>query len=120
MVVQSRREFGTQMLGSLVAYSLIETLFHGELFADGIRPVINQWIIDLNTLGQDLKGRKLTDLEFQAKMEELYRKVNLPELLKLVQFDRLEKSARFPDSGAQSLGFDLTNVEGLPKKLVFG
>jgi hypothetical protein len=120
MVLQSRREFGTQMLGSLVAFSLIETLFHGELFADGVRPVINQWIIDLNTLGQDLKGRKLTDLEFQAKMEELYRKVNLPDLLKLVQFDRLEKSARFPEIGAQSIGFDLTKVEGLPKKLVFG
>jgi hypothetical protein len=120
MQLKSRREFGAQMLGSLVAYSLIETLFHGELFADGIRPVINQWIIDLNTLGQDLKGRKLTDLEFQAKMEQLYRKVNLPDLLKLVQFDRLEEKARLPENGAQSLGFDLTNIEGLPKKLALG
>lgn len=120
MGLQTRREFGTQMLGSLVAYSLIETLFHGDMFADGIRPVINQWIIDLNTLGQDLKGHKLTDLEFQAKMEELYRKVNLPDLLALVQFERLEKSTRFPAEGAASLGFDLTKVDGLPKKLAFG
>ena len=92
MSLLTRRDFGTRMLGSFVAYSLIETLFHGELFADGIRPVIHQWMVDLNTLGQDLKGHKLTDLEFQAKMEELYRKVNLPDLLKLVQFERLEKS----------------------------
>src|SRR5258707_3277074 len=120
MALQTRREFGTQMLGSLVAYSLIETLFHGELFADDVRPVINQWIIDLNTLGQDLKGHKLTDLEFQAKMEELYSKVNMPDLLKLVQFERLEKSARFPEKGAQSMGFDLSKVEGLPSKLVLG
>jgi hypothetical protein len=120
MSLLSRREFSTHMLGSFVAYSLIETLFHGDLFADGIRPVINQWMIDLNALGQDLKGHKLTDLEFQAKMEDLYRKVNLPDLLKLVQFDRLEKSAKFPDQGAASLGFDLSKVEGLPKKVVFG
>ena len=120
MSLLTRRQFSSQMLGSLVAYSLIETLFQGDLFADGVRPVIQQWMIDLNTLGQDLKGQKLTDLQFQAKMEELYRKVNLPELLKLVQFDRLEKSAKFPDKGAQSLGFDLSKVDGLPKRVVFG
>ncbi|HEV8058529.1 MAG TPA: hypothetical protein VGP68_01570 [Gemmataceae bacterium] len=120
MSILTRRQFSSQMLGSLVAYSLIETLFQGDLFADGVRPVIQQWMVDLNALGQDLKGHKLTDLEFQAKMEELYRKVNLPELLKLVQFDRLEKAAKFPDKGAQSLGFDLSKVDGLPKRVVFG
>jgi hypothetical protein len=120
MSLLTRRSFNANILGSLVAYSLIETLFHGDLFADGIRPVINQWMIDLNSLGQDLKGHKLTDLEFQVKMEELYRKVNLPDLLKLVQFDKLEKSARFPDKGAQSLGFDTSKVEGMPSRPVFG
>ena len=120
MSLRTRREFNSGLLGSLVTYSLIETLFQGELFADGIRPVIQQWMIDLNTLGQDLKGHKVKDTEFQAKLEELYRKVNLPDLLKLVQFDRLEKSVKFPDKGAQSLGVDLNKIDGMPGRLVFG
>src|SRR5258708_3977340 len=59
MSLETRREFSKRMLGSFVAYSLIETLFQGNLLADGVRPVIHQWIVDLNALGQDLKTRKM-------------------------------------------------------------
>lgn len=115
MTLATRRDFSKKMLGSLVAYSLIESLFEGNLFADSVRPVIETWMMDLNTLSKDLKGQKLKDVVFQAKLEDLYRKADLAELLKLVQFDRLEKTVRFPERGAQSLGVDVSKVEGLGK-----
>jgi hypothetical protein len=117
---QSRRSFHQTVLGSLAAYGLIETLFAGDLFADAVKPVVHQWLADLNTLSRDLKDQKLKDTDFQAKLEELYRRVNLPDLVKLVELDRLTKTAKYPAKGAANLGIDMTKVEGLPPRLAFG
>jgi hypothetical protein len=120
MSLPTRRTFHHQLLGSLMTYGLIETLFQRDLFADRVKPIIHKWMADLNDLCRSLKEHKLKDLDFQAKLEELYRKVDLPELLTLLELDRISRTVKFPERGAASLGIDLTKVEGLPKRLVFG
>jgi hypothetical protein len=121
MSVESRRSFNGKMLGTLAAYGLIETLFRRDAFADGVKPVVNQWMNDLNELSKDLKqNHKLKDTEFQAKLEGLYAKVNLPDLLKLLDFDKLARKVKLPNSGAANVGIDLSKVEGLPTRLAFG
>src|SRR5437016_258300 len=117
---QSRRSFNKTMLGSIVTYGLIEMLAGDNLFADSVKPIINRWMLDLHNLGKDLKDHKLKDTDFQAKLEELYKRVELSELIKLVQLDKLSKGIQLPDKGEKSLGIDLSKVEGLPRKLVFG
>src|SRR5438105_15718570 len=97
MLLESRRSFNHKMLGSLMAYGLIETLFARDLLGDTVRPVIHQWMTDLNDLVRDLKSRKLKDVEFQAKLEELYKKVDLAELVKLVDLDRLTRCLKYPE-----------------------
>jgi hypothetical protein len=119
MPLSTRRTFNGQLLGSLMAYGLIETLFERHLFADSVKPVIQQWLTDLNALSQDIKGRKIKDTEFQAKLEELYKKVDLAELVKLLDLDRVAADVKYPERGAANLGIDLSKVEGLPK-LAFG
>ena len=116
----SRRSFNQQLLGSLTAFGLIETLFAGDLFADAVKPVIQKWMADLNSLGKDLKDQKLKDVDFQAKLEELYRQVDLAELTKLIDLDRLAQKITYPAKGAANLGIDLSKVEGLPSRLAFG
>lgn len=121
MTQQTRRSFNQKLLGSLIGYGLIETLFHRDAFADSVKPVVGDWMKDLNNLCRDLKmAHKLKDTEFQAKLEELYKRVDLPELLKLTDFDKLARTVKLPDSGANSVGFDLRKVEGLPAQLAFG
>lgn len=120
MAPESRREFNTKLLGSLVAYGLIETLFERDLLADSVKPIIAVWLSELNQLGRDLKGQKLKDTDFQAKLEGLYRRVDLPELLRFVQLDHLRQTVKYPERGAASLGIDLTKVEVLPQRLIFG
>jgi hypothetical protein len=107
------------MLGSLMTYGLIETLFSQNLFSQAVQPVVHKWMAELSALCQDLKGQKLKDTDFQAKLEDLYRKADLPELLKLLDFDRVAQSVKLPASGAANLGVDLSKVEGLPR-VVFG
>ena len=120
MAQETRRDFNRKMLGSLMTFGLLETLYTQNLFADAVKPVVDKWVLDLQTLGQDLKDQKLKDIEFQAKLEELYKKVDLPELLKYLELDRVAKSVKYPEKGAASLGVDLSKVDGLPGKLVFG
>lgn len=120
MTTETRRSFTKKMLGSLLTYGLIETLHVGDLFADSVKPIIHQWLRDLQSLCADVKGRKLKDIEFQAKLEELYRRVDLPELVQFLELDRLAATVKYPERGDASLGFDLSKVEGLPKGLAFG
>jgi hypothetical protein len=113
-----RRDFQTRLIGSALTFGLIDMLWRGQAIADDVKPDLAQWLRDLNALGQDLKGQKLKDLEFQAKMEDLYKRVDLPSLLKLVEIDKLAER-KLPDNGAFSAGFSLAQVEGL-KSLSFG
>src|SRR5262245_24986388 len=120
MTLPTRRTFQQQLLGSLMTYGLIETLFQRDLLADVVKPVIHKWMLDLNDLCQSLKDHKLKDVDFQAKLEELYRKVDLTELLNLLELERISKTVKLPERGAANLGIDLSKVEGLPKRLVMG
>ena len=53
----SRRSFQQQTLGSLLTWSLLETLFSGDAFADEVKPVAAKWLIELNKMSLDLKGK---------------------------------------------------------------
>ena len=118
--MQSRREFHAKLLGSALAFSLIELVRSRDLFADPAKPTIQKWLAELVEMTRDLKGQKLTDLQFQTKMEDLYKRVDLKELCSLVKLDDIEKTKKLPDSGAANVGFDLSKVEGLPADVGFG
>lgn len=118
--MQNRREFQARLIGSAMAYGLIELLWTRDLFADPIKPTIDKWFRELTEMTRDLRDRKLTDLQFQSKMEDLYRRVDLKALCEQVKLDEIEQKTRLPDNGAANVGFDLSQVEGLPKNLGFG
>lgn len=120
MELQSRRSFNNTMIGSLLAYGLIETLAMGDLFAAAVEPVVNKWLRELAELSQDLKDHKLKDVDFQAKLESLYQRVELGELVRFVELDRLAEKVKYPSRGAANVGLDLSKVEGLPARLAFG
>jgi hypothetical protein len=117
---ETRRQFNRTLLGSLMAYGLIETVFARDLFADAVKPIVHKWLVNLNQLGRDLKDQKLKDIDFQTKLEDLYRRVNLDELVAFIDLDRLTRNLKYPAKGAASLGIDMTKIEGLPKTLAFG
>jgi len=118
--VQSRREFHAKLLGSAITFGLVELLWTRDLFADPIKPTIDKWFLELTEMTKDLNTRKLTDLEFQTKMEDLYKRVDLKSLCGLIKLDDVEKKNKLPDNGAANVGFDLNKVEGLPASLGFG
>ncbi len=118
-MLHSRREFHAKLIGSAITFSLLETLWARDLFAADAKPTIAKWMAELVAMSKDLKGQKFTDLQFQTKMEDLYKRVDLAELCSLVKLDDLEKR-KLPDNGAANFGFDLSKVDGLPADVGFG
>jgi hypothetical protein len=117
---QSRRRFNAQALGSLLTFSLLETLARHDLFAAEVRPQAVRWLSDVNQLGLDLKGQSIDQLAWQKKVEELLSQVDLPDVLSLLDFDRLTATVKFAERGERSLRFTFPKVEGVPTELSFG
>jgi len=116
----SRRVFQQQTLGSLLTWSLLETLFSGDAFAEEVKPIAAKWLAELNSLSLDLKGKKLDPLQWQKQVEQLFSKVDLPEMLKFIDFEKLTRDVKPKERGELSLRATLPLVEGLPTNLVFG
>jgi hypothetical protein len=116
----TRREFTQQTLGSLLTFSLLETLTELDLFAAEIKPLTARWLADVNQVGVDLKDQKVKQVEWQKRIEELFAQVDLPDLLRMVDFDKLTSNLKLIDNGALSLRFQFQEVAGVPTNLIFG
>lgn len=120
MGYDSRRDFNRKLVGSLMTFGLVELLYSGDLFADAVKPVVHKWMVELNDLCRSVKGAEIKDTDFQTKLEELYKRVDLAELVKLVDLERITSGLKYPAKGTATLQVDLTRVSGLPSKLAFG
>lgn len=116
----SRRLFTQNVLGSLLTFSLLETLFECNAFAGKVKPVTSRWLSDVNQLGFDLKNEKVSQIDWQDKLGELFEQVSLEELLKLIDFEKLTKNIKLKERGARSLRFSFGQMEGMPEKLPYG
>ncbi len=118
--VESRRAFTRHALQSLTAVALLEGLAAHRLFGADVRPVIDDWLVELNAISRDVRDHKVKDIEFTRSLEGLYRRVDLEALLKSLDFDRIAREVNYPAIGAKSLPVDFNKVSGLPTSLVFG
>lgn len=115
----SRRLFGQQALGSLLTFSLIDSLARYDLFAEEIKPLTLEWVKGIDDLCREVKDQKLKQTEWQTKIEELYGQVELKDLLEMIDFDKLTKELKLAEKGEKSLRFSF-NDPAAPKSPVFG
>ena len=116
----SRREFTGGALGSVLTWSLLETLFENEAFGDDLKPITGKWLAEVSEVSQDLKDEKVKQVIWQEKVEELFSKVRLDELLELVDFERLRKNLKIKAKSETSLRFNFKKAEGAPSRVAFG
>ena len=116
----TRRGFTTRTLGALLTYTLLEDLANQDLFADEVKPITRKWLTNVNDLARSVKNKKIKQVAWQKQVEELFEKVELADLLKMVDFKKLTKGTKFVESGARSLRFEFPKIEGLPTDYVFG
>jgi hypothetical protein len=119
--VISRRNFTKRSVQTVLTISLLDHLCHSNLLADEAKLTAVKWLNEVNQIGLNLKGKKLKEIAWQTKVEDLLmNQIELSELLKFIDFDRIEKNAEFVDNGARSIRPKFPKVEGVPDKLVFG
>jgi hypothetical protein len=116
----SRRGFTRQSLAALLSYTVLDSLFRCDALADDRRAAALRWLADVNQLGWDLKERRLGQIDWQLKIEELYAKADVESFLALIDFEKLAHNLELVDHGARSLQFKFPMVEGIPAKIAWG
>ena len=114
-----RRTFVTQMLGGALTFSLVKSLASAHALGASVRPVAAKWLAEVEELSGGLKGRKVTPGEWQTKVEDLFRRVELKDLLRTIDYDELVKAPLFPEDHESALNLEFPNVEGLPAELTY-
>ena len=116
----SRRAFTQASLSSLLTASLLQTLFDRDAFAAAVKPITEKWLRDIAAVSGDLKGKTITQVEWQAKIERLFGQVEMEEMLRLIDFEKLVADGKFAERGERSVAVQFPKVEGLPMGLAFG
>jgi hypothetical protein len=116
----TRREFTAEAVGSLLTWSLLQTVLTKDAFAATVQPIAAKWLADLNAMSLDLKAEKLTAVQWQKQVEQLFGMINRQELMTFIDFDKLTKDVPLRERGETSLRPKFPEVEGLPAKLVYG
>lgn len=107
------------MLGSVLTLSLVRTLCEGQALDAGIRPVAAKWLAEVEELTRDLRGRKLPQTVWQEKIEGLFSRLELKDLLRAIDYTELTKAPLFPEDHESALELEFPQVEGLPKELAY-
>lgn len=115
----NRRELLKSLAGSVASYALFRTLFTQDVFAEAIKPVTSFWLKGLHEMSMDLQSGKITPGQWQAKIQELFDRVEAAELIARIDFDRLIQGFEYPDLGVNTKWVKFPELEGLPEKLAF-
>ncbi len=114
-----RRAFVTQLLGGALTFSLVKSLAGAHALGASVRPVAVKWLAEVEEYSSGLKGQKVSPGEWQTKVESLFRRVELKDLLRTINYDELVKAPLFPEDHESALELEFPNVEGLPASLTY-
>lgn len=99
----TRRELSAGLIAALATFGLVATLRPRRALAAPLRAPIEGWLSELAALAGDLRGRRLTDLEFEAQIAALLRRVDLAELAAAIDLEALTRDVTPPERGAAGL-----------------
>jgi hypothetical protein len=107
------------MLGGVLTFSLVKTLCGASVLRAAVRPIVVKWLSEVEELSSGLKGHGLGPSEWQSKVEEMFRRVELRDLLRSINYDELIKAPLFPEDHESALELEFPQVEGLPAELTY-
>jgi hypothetical protein len=107
------------MLGSALTFSLVEILSSGQMLGAKVKPLAAKWLMEVRGLTSDLRGRKLRPVEWQERVEDLFRRIDLADLLRSIDYAKLAKAPLFPEDHESALELEFPHVRGLPAELTY-
>src|SRR5512145_3280451 len=108
------------MLHSLLTLSVIETLSQERLLGKNIDRLAKHWLAEVEEISRAMKNGRAKQTEWQEKIAEIFTRVELPDFLRSVDFDRVSKKMWFPDDREGMIAVNPPGARGLPKELEAG
>jgi hypothetical protein len=107
------------MLGSVLTASLVRTLCVGQTLNAGVRPVAAKWLAEVEEMTKSLRGRMIRQTDWQEKIEALFARLDLQDLLRAIDYTELTKAPIFPEDHESAVDLEFPHVEGLPPQLSY-
>ena len=115
----NRRRFSVSLLQTVASYALMRTLFTQRAFAGAVRPVTDGWLRELHELCLDLRTGTIAPAAWQERIARLHDRIELADLLRYIDFERLIEGFRHPDLGVHTKPVRFPRLAGLPDRLAF-
>lgn len=128
----TRREFGRKTLGTVLTFSLFETLFtgcsanrtaivakKGEIISPKIEPILKHWAIEMNDICNDLRKTKISQQVWQEQIGKLFSRIELKEFLTFIDFEKLTEHFEYPDLGVNTKQVKFPKLKDLPENTAF-
>lgn len=116
----TRREFNQRTLGLALSWSFLSTLAACDAFPDEISPIARAWLLDLEELSRSVKGGEIEQIEWQDQVERLFARVELKEILALLDPEQLARRASYDRPCVRPVPYEFPRVRGLPRERTFG
>jgi hypothetical protein len=107
------------MLGGALTFSLVKSLAGAHTLGASVKPAAEKWLAEVEELCGGLMGRKLRPSAWQEKVEELFHRIDLKDLLRTINYDELIKAPLFPEDHESNLELEFPQIEGLPARLTY-
>lgn len=114
-----RRDFNGKLLTTISGYALLSSLLSSQALAKAISPITNHWVTQLNEYCQDLKTNTISGKEWQSKVDLLYNRIELSEIVKFIDLDKLTQNFNFPDLGVTTKPVTFPNISDIPSNVIF-
>lgn len=116
----NRRQFTKTLLAGITTFALMDSLLSLDALGSPVKPIVRHWAILLNEYCADLRRDAITPVEWQAQSTLLLDQIPLPDLLKFIDFQKLQRGFQYPDLGVHTQRIQFPKLEGLPEHTVYG
>ncbi len=82
-------------------------------------PITDHWAKRLHEYCQDLDKEYISPGEWQDHVEQLFAHIELNELLKFIEFEKLIQGFEYPDLGVNTKAVRFPKLDGLPENTLF-
>jgi len=115
----SRRTFNQSLIGSLLTLTLVKSLDQLDTLATPVKHIVRKWLNDMEQVTVELRKGRVTPIEWQHQIESLLSKVEMSDLLNAIDYDRIAKTAVFPEDHESAEDIHFAKTQGLPEELSF-
>lgn len=115
----SRRNFTKKLLGTIFSMTLVNSLCEAQSLTGNIKPIAHKWVFEMEQISKELRAGKIQPTEWQDEIESLLGQVNLSDLFKAIDYDRLAKSTKLFDDHETAEDVSFSKIKKLPDELSF-